>query len=159
MSPPPRLRISHPNPPPPADSKLKLPPKTPLCVFAEDNRNKFTADTLPSCARGDSGAYLTHLILHATPDRRSLGLLVWDCAAGFREEQSRIEKLLKPGRVYLAVSAAIPATGNAFDGQRAYVLYDEGKGPALEEWEIPAEQGKEWKVLGSVPLYLSSTPA
>lgn len=86
-------------------------------------------------------------------------MLAWDCAGGFRAEQSRIEKLLKPNRVYLAVSAAIPGTGNAFDGQRAYVLYDEGKGPALEEWEISAEQGREWKALGSVPLYLSSTPA
>jgi len=91
---------------------------------------------------------------------------VWDCATGYRAEQTRIQHLLKPNRVYLAVSAVIPATGNAFDGQRAYVLFDEGKGPLLEEWEIPAsgmlnraEQGLEWKALGSVPLYLSSTPA
>jgi len=150
------------------DTNVKLAPKTPVCVIPEDNRNRVTGSTVPQCASGTAGAFFTHLILYATPDRTSLNLLAWDCANGFVDQTSRIEPLLKPGRTYLALTTATPVSGTPVtEGQRVYVLFDDGRGPLMEEWEVPASgtgantaaQGGPWKLLGGVSIYVSSTPS
>ncbi|KAK5659432.1 hypothetical protein OQA88_633 [Cercophora sp. LCS_1] len=140
----------------PVDTTYKLPAGTPLCVTTEDNRNWFTPSTLPECARGTEGTFLTHLVLFATEDRQSLRLLSWNCSSGFIEQQGRIEPLLKPGRTYLSLDTTA-ATNLTFTDQRVYVLYDAGNGPAIEEWQVPpsggastAGQNGGWKSLGGV---------
>ena len=126
----------------------------------EDNRNWYTDSTLPECARTSTGAFITHLVLFATPDRQNLTLLSWNCSSRFQIQQNRIEKLLKSGRTYLGL-ATTSASNLTFVDQRIYVLFDEGKGPQVEEWEIPvsggvnaAEQNGAWKLLGEVPTRL-----
>lgn len=138
----------------------KLPPHHPLCVSAEDNRNYFTDSTLPDCARTES---LTHLILFADEDRQSLKLVSWNCSSGFVDATGRIQGLLKPKRTYLSV-ATTSASNLTFVDQRAYVLYDEGNGPIIEEWLIPdsgrpestSGQGGNWILGGGVPIEFGS---
>lgn len=134
----------------------KLAPHNPLCVATEDNRNLFTDSTLPSCFGTDP---LTHLILFADEDRQDLKLVSWNCSSGFVDATSRIKGLLKPKRTYLSL-ATTSASNLTFVDHRAYVLYDEGKGPKLEEWKIPdsggkgqtSGQGGNWNLMGEVPI-------
>jgi len=163
-----------------------LEPHTPLCVTLEDNRNLFSSTTLPECVRTISaaftpygvGAFATHLILFASPDRRSLNLVSWNCSSGFVEQQDRIADLLKPNRTYHGL-ASTPASNLKFTDQTVYVLYSEDgevsdkegdsegerAGPAvkMEEWLVPAsgegvpvreqiQQKGKWKLSGPVPL-------
>ena len=143
-----------------ADTNFEFPPGTPLCLTARDNRASFTKETLPECAKSATGALITHLILFATPDRKSLRLVSWDCSRGFTEQQGRIEGLLRPGRTYLDLASA-SAGGAGLGGERVYVLYDAGSGPEIEEWEVPdgsgdgGEEGGQWKLVGSVPTALT----
>lgn len=133
-------------------------PHTPLCVTTEDNRNYFTDVTLPQCAQTTTGAFITHLILFATIDRQNLTLVSWNCSSGFADQSNRIAKLLKPNRTYLGLTTT-SASNLTFVDDRVYVLYDEGRGPAVEEWQIPSSgesnktgQNGEWKLLGNVPI-------
>ncbi|KAH8896042.1 hypothetical protein GQ53DRAFT_792454 [Thozetella sp. PMI_491] len=133
-------------------------PHTPICVTTEDNRNYFTAATLPECAQTNTGAFITHLILFASPDRQNLTLVSWNCSSGFADQSKRIAKLLKPDRTYLGLTST-SASNLTFVDDRVYVLYDEGHGPAVEEWQVPTSGGAdttgqngEWKLLGGVPI-------
>ncbi|KAK3358233.1 hypothetical protein B0T25DRAFT_541205 [Lasiosphaeria hispida] len=144
-----------------ANTAFELPPHTPLCVSTEDNRNWFTEETLPECARTNTGAFITHLILFASPDRQSLTLVSWNCSSGFLVQQDRISKLLKPDRTYLGLTTT-SASNLTFVDQRVYVLFDGGTGPQVEEWQIPTSGGAvktgqngPWKLLGNVPIELS----
>ncbi|KAI1384903.1 uncharacterized protein F4822DRAFT_416654 [Hypoxylon trugodes] len=135
-----------------------LAPHTPICVTTEDNRNYFTPDTLPECAQTNTGAFITHLILFASIDRKNLTLVSWNCTSGFVDAQSRIEKLLRPNRTYLGLSTT-SAANLTFVDDRVYVLYDEGNGAEIEEWQIPTSGGSDttgqngpWTSLGSVPV-------
>ncbi|KAK0643803.1 hypothetical protein B0T16DRAFT_447655 [Cercophora newfieldiana] len=66
---------------PAVNTPFALPPGTPLAVVTEDNRNFYAGNTRPGCTRPEiSNAFLTHLILFATPDRRSLTLASWNCS-------------------------------------------------------------------------------
>lgn len=140
-----------------ADTSFDFPPNTPICVTAEDNRNFYTSKTLPECAQSKTGAFLTHLILFATLDRKDLTLVSWNCSSGFVTQTERIEGLLKPGRTYLDLAAG--STSNlTFVGDRVYVLFDEGDGPEIEEWGVPASgegnedgQNGSWELIGNVP--------
>lgn len=131
-------------------------PNTPICVTTEDHRGSFTNETLPECAKSGGGAFLTHLILLATPDRNNLTLTSWNCSSGFTSQQGRIEGLLKPGRTYLDLASASASNVTSGD-DRVYVLFDEGGGPDIEEWGVPAGQGdggggsQDWKMIGRVP--------
>jgi len=115
---------------------------------------------LPSCAGTDP---LTHLILFAGEDRQDLKLVSWNCSSGFVDATNRIAGLLKPKRTYLSV-ATTSASNLTFVDQRVYVLYDEGKGPIMEEWQIPDSgrsiptpgQGGNWKLRGEVPIAFGS---
>ncbi|KAI0886488.1 uncharacterized protein GGS22DRAFT_198913 [Annulohypoxylon maeteangense] len=137
---------------------FNLAPHTPICVTMEDNRNYYTEDgTLPQCAK-NNGAFLTHLILFASPDRKNLTLVSWNCSSGFSIQQSRIEKLLLPDRTYLGL-ATTSASNLTFADNRVYVLYDEGNGPEVDEWQIPTSgdsnitgQNGPWTRLGSVRI-------
>lgn len=124
----------------------------------EDNRNWYSDDDLPQCARGTAGSFLTHLLLFASPDRQTLTLVSWNCSSGFVAQQNRIEDLLKPNRTYLGL-ATTSASNLTFVGQSVYVLFDEGAGPQVEEWRVPssggyntAEQNGVWNLLGNVPI-------
>ncbi len=139
---------------------FQLAPRTPICVTTEDNRNYFTSATLPECAQTNTGAFITHLILFATPDRQNLTLVSWNCTSGFSNQTTRIEKLLKPNRTYLDLSTT-SASNLTFVDDRVYVLYDEGNGPQAEEWQIPTSGGSDktgqngpWTLLGNVPISL-----
>ncbi|KAK4442082.1 hypothetical protein QBC34DRAFT_419271 [Podospora aff. communis PSN243] len=140
------------------NTSFEMSPRTPFCVTIEDNRNFFTQSTLPECAR--SGTFVTHLLLFASTDRTSLSLVSWNCSSGFVQQQSRIEGLLKPNRTYLGL-ATTSASNLSFSDQRVYVLFDEGTGPQVEEWEVPAsggvkveEQNGPWKLRGAIPTKL-----
>jgi hypothetical protein len=140
------------------DTSFEMSPRTPFCVTIEDNRSFFTQSTLPECAQ--SGTFITHLLLLASADRQSLSLVSWNCSSGFVPQQSRIEKLLKPNRTYLGLSTT-SASNLTFSDQRVYVLFDEGAGPQVEEWEVPAsggvkveEQNGSWRFRGVVPTKL-----
>ncbi|KAK0620525.1 hypothetical protein B0T14DRAFT_497038 [Immersiella caudata] len=139
------------------DIDLDMSPRTPLCVTMEDNRNRFRQSPLPECA--ESGTFLTHLLLFASPNRHSLSLVSWNCSSGFVPQQNRIEGLLKPNRTYLGL-ATTSASSLSFADQRVYVLFDEGAGPQVEEWEVPASGGTNiggppqngpWRLRGAVP--------
>ncbi|KAK0712121.1 hypothetical protein B0H67DRAFT_587080 [Lasiosphaeris hirsuta] len=143
-----------------ANTAFQLPPHTPLCVMTEDNRNWFSEATLPECARTNTGAFITHLILFASPDRRNLTLVSWNCSSGFLVQQDRINPLLKPNRTYLGLSST-SASNLTFVDQRVFVLFDEGAGPRAEEWQVPTSgaevktgQNGPWKLLGDVPIKL-----
>lgn len=145
------------------DTAFDFPPGTPICVTAEDNRNFYTPKTLPECALSKAGAFLTHLILFATPDRKDLTLVSWNCSSGFVTQNDRIEGLLRPGRTYLDLAAA-SASNLTFVGDRVYVLFDGGDGPEIEEWGVPASgEGNEdgqngpWGLIGSVPTTATSS--
>ncbi|CAH0055871.1 unnamed protein product [Clonostachys solani] len=136
----------------------ELAPRTPICVTTEDNRNYFTVQTLPECAQTNTGAFITHLILFASTDRKNLTLVSWNCSSGFSDETRRIQKLMKPNREYLGLTTT-SASNLTFEDDRVYVLYDGGNGPEAEEWQIPTSGGKnttgqngEWKLLSEVPL-------
>ncbi|KAK1753797.1 hypothetical protein QBC47DRAFT_387152 [Echria macrotheca] len=144
----------------PINTALPLSPHTPFCVTIEDNRNWYTTATLPECTRTSTGTFITHLLLYASADRGTLSLVSWNCSSGFVEQQSRIEKLLKPNRTYLGL-ASTSASNLTFVDQRVYVLFDEGAGPQVEEWGVPAsgglniaQQNGPWNLLGSVPIQL-----
>lgn len=135
-----------------------LAPRTPICVTTEDNRNYFSDATLPECAQTNTGAFITHLILFASEDRKNLTLVSWNCSSGFVDASNRIEKLVKPGRTYLDLTTT-SASNLTFDDDRVYVLYDEGKGPAVEEWKVPASGGKDktgqngdWTLGDNIPI-------
>jgi hypothetical protein len=139
---------------PHADTSIDMSPRTPFCVTIEDVRNLFTQSSLPECAR--SGIFVTHFLLFASPDRQSLSLVSWNCSSGFVPQQNRIEGLLKPNRTYLSL-ASTSASSLKFTDQRVYVLFDEGTGPQVEEWEVPASGGVDvagqngpWRLHGTV---------
>lgn len=104
-----------------------MPPGTPFTVVTQDNRVLFDKDTLPDCF---SSHPLTHLILYATPDRTSLNLMSWNCSHAAYSTSSYIQPLLKPNRTYIALAS--------HSDSRAYVMFDEGNGPEIEEWTAPA---------------------
>ncbi|KAI0140003.1 hypothetical protein F4776DRAFT_677254 [Hypoxylon sp. NC0597] len=140
------------------NTAFDLAPHTPICVTIEDNRNYYTDATLPQCAQSNIGAFITHLILFASADRKNLTLVSWNCSSGFEIQQSRIENLLLPDRTYLGL-ATTSASNLTFVGNRVYVLYDEGNGPEVEEWQIPSSgdssvsgQNGPWTRLGRVPI-------
>lgn len=115
-------------------------------MTTEDNRNYFTDTTLPECARTNRGAFITHLILFASADGRDLNLVSWNCSSGFLVQKNRISDLLKPGRIYLGLSATAQ-TNLTYVDQRVYVLYAEGSGqPKIEEWQVPASGGASGRV-------------
>lgn len=128
----------------------------------QDNTKYYTNDTLPECTRTDANPFLTHLILFASQDRKSLTLLSWNCSSGFTSVQTRVASLLpeKSERQYLGLSAA--ANSNmSLVGQRVYVAFDDGSGPVVEEWQVPdsgngtldvAAQEANWTLLGNVLL-------
>ncbi|KAK0643830.1 hypothetical protein B0T16DRAFT_459931 [Cercophora newfieldiana] len=139
------------------DTALEISPRSPFCVTIEDNRNWFSESTLPECARTGASTFVTHLLLFASTDRQSLSLVSWNCSSGFVPQQDRIQSLLKPNRTYLGL-ATTSDSSLTFSGQRVYVLFDEGAGPQVEEWEVPAsgglntaEQSGPWKLRGEVP--------
>ncbi|KAK4221935.1 hypothetical protein QBC38DRAFT_491053 [Podospora fimiseda] len=146
------------------ETTLPLSPGTPICITTEDNRNYYSSSTLPECATPSRGTSLTHLILFATPDKKDLNMVSWNCSSGFVDQKSRISGLLKPGRTYLGLSATPQSQTNlSFVDQRVYVMFDEGKGEVkMEEWQVPSSggtsgnlavgQGGEFKLLGEVPL-------
>jgi hypothetical protein len=151
----------------PVNTPFSVPPGTPLCVTTEDNRNFFTQNTRPECTRPEvANAFLTHLILFATPDRESLTLVSWNCSSGFLVQQDRIGHLLKSGRRYVGLTATSGSNGGngTFTGQRVYVAYEEvgTKGAKVEEWAVPGSggqgrgedgaQGGPWRLVGGVPL-------
>ncbi|SPO06374.1 uncharacterized protein DNG_09063 [Cephalotrichum gorgonifer] len=132
-------------------------PRTPICVTTADYRASYTRQTLPECARTDTGAFNTHFILFATADRKSLTLVSWNCSSGFIRQQNRIEKLLRPDRTYLDLSATMAGNLTSAD-DRVYVLFDGGNGPEIEEWQVHAgesgssgDPNEPWELLGSVP--------
>jgi hypothetical protein len=142
------------------DTAFDITPHTPLCVTIEDNRNYYTDETLPECAQTNAGAFITHLILFASPDRSNLTLVSWNCSSGFVMAQNRIQGLLRPNRTYLGL-ATTSASNLTFDDNRVYVVFDEGNGPEVEEWQVPASGGSNgrrggqngpWTRLGSVPI-------
>ncbi|KAK3312443.1 hypothetical protein B0H66DRAFT_525501 [Apodospora peruviana] len=157
------------------DTAFELPPGTPICVTTEDNRNYFSDTTLPECARTNRGAFITHLILFASPDGRDLNLVSWNCSSGFLTQKNRINDLLKPGRTYLGLSAT-PQTNLTYFDQRVYVLYAEDGSSAassssggqqqqrklkMEEWQVPTSGGPSglvapgqngpFRLMGEVP--------
>lgn len=136
---------------------IDISPGTPFCVTIEDNRNWYTDVTRPECTRTSTGTFITHLLLFASADRQSLSMVSWNCSSGFVAQDNRIEKLLKPNRTYLGLSTTSASNLTFFD-QRVYVLFDEGAGPQVEEWQVPAsgginvaEQNGPLKLRGSVP--------
>lgn len=151
------------------DTAFDLPPGTPICITTEDNRNYFSEATLPECARTNRGAFITHLILFASPDGRDLNLVSWNCSSGFLTQKSRISDLLKPGRTYLGLSAT-PQTNLTYVDQRVYVLYaEDGTASSsgedqpqlkMEEWQVPASGGGQvvpgqngpLTLMGEVPM-------
>ncbi len=129
-------------------------------MTTEDNRNYFTETTLPECARTNRGAFITHLILFASADRKDLNLVSWNCSSGFLVQRNRINDILKPGRTYLGLSSTSASNLTHID-QRVYVLFDDGSdsAPKMEEWQVPPSGGRStagqngsWKLLGEVPL-------
>lgn len=128
----------------------------------QDNTKYYTNDTLPECTQTDANPFLTHLILFASQDRKSLTLLSWNCSSGFTSVQTRVASLLpeKSERQYLGLSAA--ANSNmSLVGQRVYVAFDDGSGPVVEEWQVPDSgngtldvdaQEANWTLLGNVLL-------
>lgn len=140
------------------ETAFDLAPHTPICVTTEDNRNYYTDATLPECAQTNTGAFITHLILFASFDRKNLTLVSWNCSNGFMVQQDRIEKLLRPNRTYLGLTTT-SASNLTFTDDRVYVLFDEGNGPEVEEWQIPPSGGSSikgqngaWTRLGSVSI-------
>jgi hypothetical protein len=142
------------------DTAFDIAPHTPLCVTMEDNRNYYTDETLPECAQTNLGAFLTHLILFASPDRSNLTLVSWNCSSGFVMSQNRIQGLLRPDRTYLGL-ATTSASNLTFEDNRVYVAFDQGNGPEVEEWQVPPSGGTSgrrtgqngpWTRLGSVPI-------
>jgi hypothetical protein len=117
-------------------------------VTVEDNRKLFPQNAIPECARNRDN-FMTHNLLFATADRRNLTLYSWNCSSGFVNQDSRIANLLKPNRTYLGL-ASTDVGRLPLDNQRVYVMFDQGAGPQVEEWEFPS-----WKLLGEVPINLS----
>ncbi|KAI0202362.1 hypothetical protein F4808DRAFT_468508 [Astrocystis sublimbata] len=134
----------------PTPTVFELAPHSPLCVSTQDNRGYFPIALLPECAT-DSAQQLTHLIMFATPDRSSLSLVSWNCSTGFTDLSSHIQPLLQPDRIYLGLANTL--TSMDAEDQRVYVLFDDGDGPGIEEWQVPpGAQNAEWKVIGKVPV-------
>lgn len=124
-------------------------------MSTQDNRPYYTTATLPECA-STAQEYNTHLILFASADGRDLSLVSWNCSSGFTDQRGRIAAFLRPGRAYLALANSLTSS-DAVD-QRVYVLYDDGAGPAIEEWQVPpGGQHADWKVLGSVPVNVTGS--
>ncbi|KAF2201714.1 hypothetical protein GQ43DRAFT_370768 [Delitschia confertaspora ATCC 74209] len=124
-----------------------LPRRTPFCVATQDNTPLFTQDTLPECAKTEPW---THLLLFGTPDRGDLRHVSWNCSSGFNDRTAMIKPLLKRNRTYLNLAAA-------HQDNRVYVVYDEGEGPVIEEWNVPqggynAGDAQGWSVLGTVAV-------
>ncbi|KAI1121625.1 hypothetical protein F5Y10DRAFT_282351 [Nemania abortiva] len=132
---------------------FNLPPHATLSISTQDNRDYFTKDTLPECARGDDQP-LTHLIMFPTLDRSSLNLISWNCSSGFVNQTMRIQSLLQANRTYLGLTSTVSSLH--LNDQRVYVLFDAGDGPEIEEWQVPpGAQNANWKILGRVPTTLT----
>ena len=59
-----------------------------------------------------------------------------------------IQHMLRPNRTYLSLST--------HSGRRVYVLYDEGDGPEIEEWQVPVGGKNDgWSVVGGVPVNIN----
>ncbi|KAI0537000.1 hypothetical protein GGR58DRAFT_502728 [Xylaria digitata] len=131
-------------------TSFDISPRAPISVSTQDNRNYFTAKTLPECAKED-GQPLTHLIMFPTLDRRGLNLVSWNCSSGFLNQTTTIEPLLQENRTYLGIANTITSLNP--EDQRVYVLFDAGDGPEIEEWQVPpGAQNADWRVLGIVPV-------
>ena len=148
-----------------------LPPNTPLCITTEDNTDQHLSSVNPpECVT--SGAGLTHLILFASPDRRSLNLVSWNCTSGFVDQQDQIADLLQPNRTYLGLASTTSGissiTNGTFENQGVFVMFikdgeDEGEeDPQLqvEQWLVPSSgakldiqrQNRKWESGGLVPI-------
>jgi hypothetical protein len=89
---------------------------------------------------------LTHLLLHTSDDRSTLQLMSSNCSyQNSVVQNSKIQSLLKLGRSYLALAS--------HDDGRVYVMFEQGNGPEIEEWTVPAtENDGPWTFARNVPL-------
>lgn len=89
-----------------------------------------------------------------TGDQSSLTLVSWNCSSGFYNQTARIEPLLHANRTYLGLADTVTSLNSS--DQRVYVLFDDGDGPKIEEWQVPTgSQDADWKVLGTVEVSLT----
>ncbi|KAI4256403.1 MAG: hypothetical protein L6R42_006243 [Xanthoria sp. 1 TBL-2021] len=117
---------------------LVVEPRSPLTIAAQDNQPLYTVDTLPECAKRRP---LTHLIIHASKDSQSLIFSAWNCSSGVSDHTSQIKPLQKTNTTFLALSAL----NNKGTGDRViYIMFDDGKGPQIEEWTVPTHVGDPW---------------
>ncbi len=131
----------------------------------EDNRDLEFDPSLVGVSKCTGSETFTHRILFASADRQTLELVSWNrTRGGFLAQNDRIKGLLKPNRTYLGLAATASRFKFTLVGQQVYVLFDEGNGTRLEEWEVPPSgdetrllpnfdfgQTGPWKLIGEVP--------
>jgi hypothetical protein len=115
---------------------MVLPPKAPLAVFVQNNAPLWPDFNLrPECSKL---LPLTHLIMHTNHGGTSLKLHSWNCSSGFVDLSDQIAPLTKGINQFLGVASN--------GGKEAYVQFDRGNGPEIEQWAVPQTAEASWAI-------------